>query len=125
MILLDTSVWVDHLYKSDPAVAAQLAANRVATHPFVIGEIACGRLLNRAGVMATLQALPVATMASHGEVLRFIERQALGGRGVGYIDFHLVASAMMTPNTRLWTRDKRLAAVAAELGVFHDERKGA
>ncbi|MEO5883007.1 MAG: PIN domain-containing protein [Caldimonas sp.] len=121
MILVDTSVWVDHLRRADPALAEQLAAGQVLTHPLVIGEIACGVMPRRAETLALLHELPSTRVASHAEVLAFIERRALTGRGVGYIDLHLVASAMMTPHTRLWTRDRRLAALANGLGVGCDE----
>lgn len=121
MILVDTSVWVDHLRRTDRALAAQLAAGEVLAHPWVIGEVACGVMPRRAETLALLHELPFSRVASHAEVLAFIERQSLAGRGVGYVDLHLVASAMMTPHTRLWTRDRRLAALATDLGVAYDE----
>ncbi len=121
MILVDTSVWVDHFRRGDRALVAQLAAGQVLAHPLVIGEIACGVMPRRVETLSLLLELPVTRVASHAEVLAFIERQSLAGRGVGYIDLHLVASAMMTPHTRLWTRDRRLADVAGGLGVLYDE----
>lgn len=124
MILADTSVWVDHLRRSDAAVAARLAAGAVLMHPFVIGELACGVMPRRAETLALLSELPLVAMASHTEVVGFIDRHALAGRGVGFIDFHLVASTMLTPQARLWTRDRRLAALAAEFGLLHDEKNG-
>ncbi len=124
MILVDTSVWVDHLRRTDRVVAAQLAAGLVLTHPFVVGEIACGVMARRAETLALLQELPVTSVASHAEVLGFIERHSLASRGVGYVDLHLLASAMMTPHTLLWTRDRRLAAVTGELGLTYEENKG-
>ncbi len=123
MILVDTSVWVDHLRRADRALAGLLAAGRVLTHPLVIGEIACGVMPRRVETLALLQELPAARVASHAEVLAFIERKSLAGRGVGYIDLHLVASAMMTPDTLFWTRDRRLSDVAGALGVGYDESK--
>lgn len=121
MILIDTSVWVDHLRRTDPLVATQLSAGTVLTHPLVVGEIACGVMPRRAETMTLLQALSLSAIASHAEVLGFIERHSMAGRGVGYIDLHLLASALMTPRTRLWTRDRRLAAIAGTFGVAHEE----
>jgi len=115
VILVDTSVWVDHLQKGVPALAESLEEGEVMTHPFVIGELACGNLKNRREVLHLLAVLPSAIVASHEETLRFIERRALMGKGIGYIDAHLLASVTLTQDTRLWTRDKRLALVAAEL----------
>lgn len=122
MILVDTSVWVDHLRRQDAAMARELEAGNVWAHPFVVGEIACGVFPRRAETMALLQTLPVASVASHVEVLGFIERQRLAGRGVGYIDVHLLASTMMTAGTSLWSRDRRLATVAHELRLAYQER---
>jgi len=117
MLLVDTSVWVDHLRKGDAALEEALLDGRVGTHPFVIGEIALGTLHDRETVLGALCDLPRATRASDDEVFTFIDRQALHGRGVGYVDAHPLASTLLTPETRLWTRDKRLAAVAVALGV--------
>lgn len=121
MILVDTSVWVDHLRRANRALAARLVAGEVLGHPWVIGEIACGVMPRRAETLALLHALPSGRVAMHAEVLSLIERQSLAGRGVGYVDLHLLASALMTPHTRLWTRDRRLAAVAAALGIAYEE----
>lgn len=117
MILVDTSVWVDHLRATEPALVAALDAGTVFVHPFVIGELACGNLANRAEVLTLLQGLPAAPVATETEVLAFIDARALMGRGIGYIDVHLLASAALAGVTRLWTRDKRLGHVAAELGL--------
>lgn len=87
----------------------------VITHPFVIGELACGTLQDRDEVLGLLARLPSAVVAGHDEVLLFIERRKLMGKGVGYIDAHLLTSVTLTPDALLWTRDKRLAAVAADL----------
>jgi predicted nucleic acid-binding protein len=89
----------------------------VITHPYVIGELACGNLRNRDEILALLAALPSGVVATHEETLVFVERQRLMGRGIGYIDAHLLASVTLTPGSRLWTRDRRLAAVAAETGL--------
>jgi predicted nucleic acid-binding protein len=120
VILIDTSVWVDHLAKGIPALAEMLDRSEVLTHPFVIGELACGNLKNREGVLRLLTALPSVITATDDETLLFIERQQLMGKGIGYIDAHLLASATLTAGTRLWTRDRRLAVVATELGCALD-----
>jgi predicted nucleic acid-binding protein len=93
-------------------------------HPFVLGELACGHLKNREEVLRLLGDLPAAPTATEREALRFIERRALMGRGIGFIDIHLLASAFLAGPARLWTRDKRLAAVAAELKVSFAEQGG-
>ena len=120
MILLDTSVWVDHLRRGDPLVVAVLESGQAAVHAFVIGELACGNLKSRAGVIDLLQALPQLAMATDDEVLYFIERHELMGRGIGHIDTHLLAAAAIG-GSFLWTRDKRLREIATELGVAYVE----
>ena len=115
MILVDTSVWVDHLRSGDAHLAVLLERDAVACHELVIGEIACGNLRNRKEVLAALSLLPRSELASHDEVLFFIERHKLMGRGIGYVDACLLASATLA-HARLWTRDKRLAEVAEVLG---------
>ena len=117
MILVDTSVWVDHLREGIPALAAVLEQDIVFTHPLVVGELACGNLRNRAEVFALLDRLPQAPLASDTEVLELIERRRLMGRGIGYIDVHLLASAALIADASLWTRDRRLASIALELGL--------
>ena len=119
MILVDTSLWVDHLRKRAPRLAAALEQGSVLMHPFVLGELACGNLKNRREVLRLLGDLPGAPVATDREVLDFIERRALMGRGMGYIDVHLLASVALAGSARLWTRDKRLAAVAAELDLAY------
>jgi predicted nucleic acid-binding protein len=114
MILVDTSVWIDHLRSGDDALIDLLDADRVLTHPFVIGEVALGHLRQREIVLASLQGLPSATKAMDEEVLDFINQNNVVGRGIGYIDAHLLAATSLTA-ARFWTRDKRLAAIAAEL----------
>ena len=117
MILVDTSVWIDHLREGIPALAAALDQDTVFTHPLVVGELACGNLRNRAELFALLGRLPEAPLASDAEALELIERRMLMGRGIGYIDVHLLASAALTHGARIWTRDRRLASVALELGL--------
>lgn len=115
MILLDTSVWIDHLRRGDAQVASILHSGLVLAHPFVVGELACGQLKSRAEILGLLAALPQAKVAQEQEVLLFIERHGLMGRGIGYIDAHLLAATALTEGARLWTRDKRLDTLAHEL----------
>ena len=122
MILVDTSVWVDHLRNGDAAMQRALNTDAVVVHPYVIGEIALGLLPQRALTLALLAALPVAPVASVDECLAFIERHRLFARGVGYVYVHLLASAALADNTRVWTRDKRLAAAAEALGLLYQPR---
>lgn len=120
MILVDTSVWVDHLRSRNATLVDELGAGRVLAHPFVIGELACGHLQNRREVLDLLGRLPSAPTATHAEALGFLDRRALMGRGIGFIDVHLLASVALATPTRLWTRDRRLAAVAAELDLAYE-----
>ena len=117
MILVDTSVWIDHLRKGDRGLAALLTASGVLMHPFVIGELACGNLRKRDEVLALLKDLPRVAVASDDEVLFFIERNALMGRGLGYVDVHLLAAVALQGSARLWTRDKRFRAAAHSLAL--------
>ena len=117
MILVDTSVWVDHLRASDKALAALLDAGVVLAHPFVIGELALGNLRQREIVLTALSDLPHASVATDVEVLHLIDRHALFGRGIGYIDAHLLAAVQLTAEAELWTMDKRLHDVALQLGL--------
>lgn len=119
MILLDTSVWIDHLRQGDAQVASALQSGLVLTHPFVIGELACGQLKSRAEILDLLAALPQARVAQEQEVLFFIERHGLMGRGIGYIDAHLLTATALTEGARLWTRDKRLDSLAGELELAY------
>ena len=117
MILVDTSIWIDHLRAGDNRLADLLANTLVLMHPIVIGELACGNLNNRAEILKLLKWLPKATAPSDSEVLYFIEQRQLMGRGIGYVDAHLLASVSLTQPARLWTGDKRLNDVAAELNL--------
>ena len=120
MILLDTSVWVDHLRKGDSLAVRVLESGRAAVHAFVIGELACGNLKARARVIDLLQSMAQLAMAADDEVLHFIETRKLMGRGIGYVDAHLLA-AVTIGSALLWTRDKRLREIATELGVAFNE----
>jgi predicted nucleic acid-binding protein len=117
MILVDTSVWVDHLRADNERLTSLLAAGEVLGHPFVTGELALGNLRRREAVLNDLRDLPQALLALDQEVLQLIERNALFGRGIGYVDAHLLAAVSMTADSRLWTRDRRLQTVATELGL--------
>jgi predicted nucleic acid-binding protein len=119
LILVDTSVWVDHLRRSDAQLAALLERGAVLMHPFVVGEIACGSLADRSSILELLQDLPTAVVAESEEVLGFIERHGLHGKDIGYVDVHLLASVALTDGTRLWTRDRRLRAATDALGFAH------
>ena len=117
MILVDTSVWVDHLRAGNAALAELLENQRVLAHPFVIGELALGRLRQRRIVLEALRNLPRASVAADHEVLLFIERESLFGIGIGYVDAHLLAATRLTEGASLWTRDKTLAAAANRLSL--------
>ena len=123
MILVDTSVWIDHLRSGELSLAAALEAGRVMMHPFVLGELACGNLANRSEVLELLGNLPAAPTATDPEAVNFIERRSLMGRGVGYIDVHLLASIALSGDGRLWTRDRRLAAAATDLELAFSEEE--
>lgn len=123
MILVDTSVWVEHLRRGSAALAGELEAGQVLTHPFVIGELACGTLSNRREVLGLLARLPSAPTATNTEALDFLEERGLMGRGIGFIDVHLLASAMLAAPARLWTSDRRLAAIASELNVAYQSTR--
>lgn len=120
MILADTSVWVDHLRKGDPALIRLLDNGQVLAHPYVIGELALGHLGQRDAVLSSLQNLPSAATATDAEVLHFVEQHRLYGLGIGYIDAHLLAAIPLTPGAHLWTRDKVLFRVAERLGLSAD-----
>lgn len=120
MILADTSVWIDHLRAGDSQLAELLNQSRILGHPFVMGELACGRLKNRSRVLGLLGQLPRATVAQDTEVIEFIKSKALAGSGIGYVDAHLLASVALSAPAKLWTRDRRLAKVAMSLGLSSD-----
>jgi predicted nucleic acid-binding protein len=115
MILVDASIWVDHIRSPDELLATLLARHEVLTHPFVIGEVSLGSMRNRAEVIAELGKLPRTLVARNEDVLHLIEQHRLFGRGIGYVDVHLLTSARLIRNTQLWTRDRRLHEAANEL----------
>ncbi len=117
MILVDTSVWIDHLRSGDATLARLLDNSAVLAHPWVTGELALGNLSRRDEVIGLIQGLPQATLAGDDEVLRMVEQEVLYGAGIGYVDVQLLAATRLTPDTTLWTRDKRLSAVATRLGL--------
>lgn len=117
MILVDTSVWVDHLRKGSARLNSLLLNAAVSVHPFVIGELACGNLHDRNRVLSLLGDLPASKVAREQEVLFFIEQNDLMGRGIGYIDAHLLASVSLSSPSRLWTVDRELHKVAVQLGL--------
>ncbi len=114
-VLVDTSVWVDFLRSGDRELAELLTRNRVVMHPMIIGELACGNLKKRQSLLKLWGSLDTLTQASHEEVLYFIEHHRLMGRGIGYVDAHLLASVVLTADVRLWTRDNCLKNVASSL----------
>jgi len=115
-MLVDTSVWIEHLRYGTRRLAGALRRVAVTTHPFVIGELACGHLQRRNEVLGLLAALPQLPVADHAEVLTLVERTRLMGRGIGWIDAHLLCSTLLG-RTTLWTLDRRLAVVAQEFRV--------
>jgi predicted nucleic acid-binding protein len=116
MILVDTSVWVEHFRQGNIALEKMLQEGKVFCHPFIIGELACGNLKNRHEILSWLKALPEAAKAEDKEVLRFIEAQKLMGKGLGYIDMHLLASALLS-RLSLWTLDVKLKNIAHDMSV--------
>ena len=121
MILVDTNVWIKHLREPVVELIEQLNIGFVACHPFIIGELACGNLGNRAEILFLFQALPSTPIVEPSEILEFIENNSLMGRGLGYVDIHLLASAIIG-NVVLWTLDRRLHEAAIELGAAYLRR---
>ena len=118
MILADTSVWADHIHAPIPRFHALLLEFQILTHPFVIGEIACGNLRDRSRVLGFFLQIPSATVAEHSEALRLVEEQHLWGTGISWIDVHLLASALLT-GCLLWTADRRLQEAARHMKVAY------
>lgn len=124
MILVDTSVWIGHLRNGNEQLATLLDAGMVLAHPFILGEVALGNLRQRQFVLSALSDLPQADLASDAEVLQLIDRDALVGRSIGYVDAHLLAAVRLTAGAELWTSDRRLHDVAAELGLAMRQQRG-
>jgi predicted nucleic acid-binding protein len=122
MILVDTSIWIDHLRAGDARLAGLLDRGLVLAHPFVIGELALGSLRQREIILTMLGDLPQAVVAGDDEVLGFIDRDHLFGMGIGYIDVHLLAAARLTAGASLWTRDKRLHDIAMRMNLAAHEQ---
>jgi predicted nucleic acid-binding protein len=118
MILVDTSVWIDHLHRTESDLVILLEESQVCSHPMIIGELALGSLRHRAAVLRLLSELPSIQVAEHAEVLRFVDARELYGIGLSLVDAHLLAAARLRPATRLWTRDRRLAATAERLDLL-------
>jgi predicted nucleic acid-binding protein len=118
MVLVDTSVWVFHLRNGSPELADLLNDGKVLCHPFILGELACGNLKDRPIILSYLELLPTSIVAEHQEVLSFIENNRLMGKGLGYVDVHLLASAVLT-GVLIWTLDKKLSQTADNLHLKH------
>jgi predicted nucleic acid-binding protein len=116
LILVDTSIWIDHIRSSNKRLVGLLDAQQVGVHPWVVGELACGNLANRANTLYLLKSLPGVAVASEDEVLFFIDKHGIAGKGIGYLDMHLLAAAALG-GSKIWTRDRRLGQVAALLGL--------
>jgi predicted nucleic acid-binding protein len=120
MILVDTSIWIDHLQRSEATLAVLLTEARVCTHPMIIGELALGSLRDRKTILGLLSSLPSTPLATHAEVLTFVDSNALYGTGLSLVDAHLLAALRLSSPDRLWTRDRRLRLAADKLGVSAD-----
>ncbi|MHB8771027.1 MAG: type II toxin-antitoxin system VapC family toxin [Syntrophales bacterium] len=120
MVLVDTSVWVSHLRDGNTELANLLNDGMVICHPLIVGELACGNLKDRTVILSFLQLLPMSIEAEHEEVLSFIENSRLMGKGIGYADVHLIASAVLT-GVPIWTLDKKLAHAADSLHVRYED----
>jgi len=116
MVLVDTSVWISHLRDGNVELASLLNDGKVLCHPLIVGELACGNLKDRAVILNFLQLLPMGIEAEHEEILSFIEKRHLMGKGIGYVDVHLIASAILT-GVPLWTLDKKLSQVTNSLHI--------
>ena len=119
MVLVDTSIWIDHFRKADPVLIQLLETQQVLMHPYIIGELACGNLQPRNDVLNLLSMLPSARVADAHEVLYFIEANQFYGKGIGYVDAHLLSSVALERNATLWTRDKRLLQLAETVDLAH------
>ena len=118
MVLVDTSIWISHFRKDNSHLKKLLLDESVACHPFIVGELACGNIKNRKEIISLLQALPQTLIAENDEILAFIEHKKLMGSGIGLIDVHLLASALLT-NLPLWTADRRLRTTASKYSISY------
>ena len=116
MIIVDANIWIDHFRLADPHLAELAAERHLRMHPYTIGELALGNFADHAKIVAQLEKLPPANVASHPNLMRFMVAHELSGTGIGYVDCHLLASALLMSG-RVWTRDKRLANQASRLGI--------
>ena len=123
MILVDTSIWIDHLRAGDATLRSLLEQGEVLVHPWVTGELALGTLADRDEVLDLLGNQPQALLATDDEILHLIESHALNGTGIGYVDAQLLAATLLTPQARLWTKDKGLAEVSGRLGIGADVQR--
>ena len=119
MVLVDTSIWIDHFQKSDSNLKKLLLAAEVVNHPYVIGELACGNLSNRLEILSLLESLPKTIIARQEEILEFINKNKLYGLGVGYIDIHLIASTLLD-GLKIWSKDKSLISVAEQFNIVYN-----
>jgi predicted nucleic acid-binding protein len=117
LVLVDSSIWIDHLHEADPSMTHLLGRSEVAVHPMVIGELALGSIRNRREMLGLLSNLPPAEVAMPGEVMVMVEARRLFGRGLSLVDAHLLASTAISAGMTLWTRDKKLHSAAHELGI--------
>ena len=120
MIVVDASIWIDHIKVAEAGLNGLLMRDHALMHPHTLGEIALGSLKNREVILRRFLALPVPHVAGEGHMLSMIDDLGLAATGIGYTDAHLLASALLTPGGRLWTRDKRLHAQAVRLGVAYE-----
>lgn len=123
MILVDTSVWIDHLHRSEPMLVTLLGRSLVGKHPMVVGELALGTVRDRTHLLGYLAGIPSLEVASHDEVLVLVEERRLWGKGLSLVDAHLIASVLLTSGATLWTRDKQLRVVADDLGLTYSAEK--
>jgi len=119
MILVDTSVWIEHIHTRLPGLGLAMDDGMVLAHPFVVGELACGNIKSRRKVLDLLAELPPAPIANHEEAIALIERRSLMGKGLSYADVHLLASAAIGDDVQLWTNDKKLLAAADTMGLAY------
>ena len=124
MILVDTQVWIHHFRTPNPSLIQHLSAGELVMHSMVIGELACGSLRDRAATIAMLNAIPKIHELTNENVINRIDNDALSGRGIGFVDAHLLCAVRETEGARLWTRDQRLNGIAGELGVAYIESSG-